>query len=379
MQRLRLQTIDWWIVGSVVALLFFSIITMGSFGASNGYLIRQSIWAGISLALLLVVSKIDVSFLKKSSILSALFIFGNLILVAVITLGKTAKGATSWFNLGGISFQPSDLVKIVLILILAKYLSRRHVEIANIKHLIVTGVYFFIPFFLVFIEPDFGSAIIFLFIWFGMMLISGLSKKHLLMITGTGILLLALLWGFVFKPYQKARILTFINPLSDIRGTGYNAYQSMIAVGSGRVIGKGVGFGTQSRLNFLPEYETDFIFAAFAEEWGFIGALLVLLCYTIIFWRIIKLAMGGTTNFETLYALGIAIYFASHVIVNMGMNIGLLPVTGITLPFMSYGGSHLIAECLALGILFSLSRHRRGVHRDDTLHEFLGSESRLRS
>lgn len=373
MKRILLQHIDWWIVGAVIALLFFSTITMASFGSDSGYVVKQSIWALIALSVLFVSSKIDMSFLKKSSILSMFFVAANIILVLVIVLGKTAKGATSWFNLGGISFQPSDLVKIVLILIMAKYLSRRHVEIADIKHLLITGIYCFIPFVLVFLQPDFGSAIIFLCIWFGMILISGLSKKHLLILTASGLIVGSLLWGFVFKPYQKARIMTFLNPLADVRGTGYNAYQSMIAVGSGQLIGKGVGFGTQSRLNFLPEYQTDFIFAAFAEEWGFVGSILVLICYSIIFWRIIKLSMGGTTNFETLFALGIGIYFASHIIINIGMNIGLLPVTGITLPFMSYGGSHLIAECLALGILFSLARYRRGIHRDDTQYEFLGA------
>ncbi len=373
MKRLQLLHIDRWIIGAVTVLLFFSIITMESLGSHNGYLLKQSIWAVVAMSVLFITSKIDMSFLKKSSVASALFIVSNVILVLVIVLGKTAKGATSWFNVGGISFQPSDLVKIVLILIMAKYLSRRHVEIADMKHLLITGIYCFIPFVLVFLQPDFGSAIIFGCIWFGMMMVSGLSKKHLLLLTGTGLVIGGLLWGFVFKPYQKARIMTFLNPLADVRGTGYNAYQSMIAVGSGQIIGKGVGFGTQSRLNFLPEYQTDFIFAAFAEEWGFIGSLLVIICYAIIFWRITRLAIGGTTNFETLYALGIGIYFASHVIINMGMNIGLLPVTGITLPFMSYGGSHLIAECLALGILFSLSRYRRGIHREDTTHEFLGA------
>lgn len=373
MKQLQILHIDWWIVGSVITLLFFSIITMESLGSHNGYLLKQSIWAVVALGVLFVTSRIDMSFLKKSSVIFGLFALSNFVLVLVIVLGKTAKGATSWFNLGGISFQPSDLVKIVLILIMAKYLSRRHVEIADMKHLLITGIYCFIPFVLVFLQPDFGSAIIFGCIWFGMMMVSGLSKKHLLLLTGTGLIIGGLLWGFVFKPYQKARIMTFLNPLADVRGTGYNAYQSMIAVGSGQIIGKGVGFGTQSRLNFLPEYQTDFIFAAFAEEWGFIGSLLVIACYGIIFWRITRLAMGGTTNFETLYALGMGIYFASHVLINMGMNIGLLPVTGITLPFMSYGGSHLIAECLALGILFSLSRYRRGIHREDTTHEFLGA------
>jgi rod shape determining protein RodA len=373
MRRLQLQSLDWWIVGAVSFLLLVSIFTMSSFDQGRARFIRQTLWAIISLGVLFSVAQLDVSFLKKSNVLFILFGISNFILLLVVFLGKTTKGATSWFDLGGISFQPSDLVKIMLILILAKYLSRRHIEIANMKHLIITAIYCFIPFFLVFLQPDFGSAIIFLIIWFGMILISGLSKKHLLILAGGGLIIGVLLWGFVFKPYQKARIMNFLNPLSDIRGTGYNAYQSMIAVGSGQVIGKGVGLGTQSRLNFLPEYETDFIFAAFAEEWGFIGSILVLMCYGIIFWRITRLAIAGTTNFESLYAVGIGIYFFSHTVINIGMNIGLLPVTGLTLPFMSYGGSHLIAECLALGILFALFKHKRSIHQEDMNYEFLGN------
>ncbi len=373
LQRLRSMSIDWWIFGAVSALLLFSVFTMGSLDSGNGYLIRQVIWAIISVSLLVFVSQIDISFIKKSNVLFSFFGLSNVLLLLVIILGKTTKGATSWFDLGGISFQPSDLVKIVLVLILAKYLSRRHVEIANIKHLVITGIYCFIPFFLVFLQPDFGSAIIFMLIWFGMVLVSGLSKKHILLLFGSSLIIGGLLWGFVFKPYQKARIMNFLNPLADIRGTGYNAYQSMIAVGSGQVIGKGVGFGTQSRLNFLPEYETDFVFAAFSEEWGFIGSILVLMCYGVIFWRITRLAIAGATNFETLYAIGIGIYFFSHTVINIGMNIGLLPVTGITLPFMSYGGSHLIAECLALGILFALFKHRKSIHQEDMNYEFLGN------
>ncbi len=373
MHRFNLQHIDWWIVTPVMMLLFFSTITMGSFGTGHGYLLRQTVWSLIALGIMFSVARTDVSFLKKPWTLFSLFMVSNGLLLLVMLIGKTANGAKSWFDFGGISFQPSDLVKLVLILMLAKYLSRRHVEIANIKHLLITGLYCIIPFGLVFLQPDFGSAIIFGMIWFGMMMVSGLSKKHLVILTIVGLVAGGILWGFVFKPYQKDRILNFLNPLADIRGSGYNAYQSMIAVGSGQIIGKGVGFGTQSRLNFLPEYQTDFIFAAFAEEWGFIGALIVLSCFTIILWRVLRLARGGTTNFETLYAVGVCVYFMSHVIINIGMNIGVLPVTGITLPFMSYGGSHLIAECLALGILFSLFRYRRDVHRDDMAHEFLGA------
>ena len=365
---------DWWVMVPVMLLMFFAVITMGSLGnGGDGYLVRQIIWCFISLGLLVVIANTDVSLLRKSRVLFGIYIFAIGILFLVIMLGSTVKGATSWFQLGGISFQPSDPVKIILILILAKYLSRRHIEIAHIRHLIVTGAYMFIPFLLVFLQPDFGSAIIFGCIWFGMIMVSGLPRKYLILIMVIISFAGGMLWGFVFKPYQKARIMNFLNPLLDVRGTGYNAYQSMIAVGSGQLIGKGVGFGTQSRLSFLPEHQTDFIFAAFAEEWGFIGSILVIICYLVILWRILQMASQGISNFETLFAIGLVIYFSSHIIINIGMNIGIMPVTGITLPFMSYGGSHLITECFALGILFSLFKRKRQVHQDDMRHEFFGT------
>ncbi len=205
-----------------------------------------------------------------------------------------------------------------------------------------------------------------------MVLVSGISKKHLALVFCVGILAFAGLWFYVFKGYQKQRIVNFIHPLSDIRGTGYNAYQSTIAVGSGEVFGKGVGFGTQSRLKFLPEYETDFIFASFAEEWGFVGVLLLLFFYAVVIWRILLHAMRGSTNFEMLFGLGLAILFMSHVFVNVGMNIGLLPVTGITLPFMSYGGTHLLTEFAGLGILMGMSRYQRAAHKDLSKNELPG-------
>jgi rod shape determining protein RodA len=160
--------------------------------------------------------------------------------------------------------------------------------------------------------------------------------------------------------------------MNNIHGSGYNVYQSTIAVGSGQLLGKGVGFGTQSRLNFLPEYQTDFIFAAFVEEWGFVGAMLLFLLLGLIIWRILHISLLGATNFEILYGLGLSIYFMSHFIVNIGMNIGIMPVTGITLPFMSYGGSHLLTEFIGLGILMGMNRYRRVAHKDDMRNEFLG-------
>lgn len=368
----QLRKIDWWIVVSLIPLMALSVATMSSFMDAGGPLMyRQLLWIGISFIVFLVVSSIDVSFLKQSRILLILYGIGVSLLLALIFVGSTNKGATSWFNLGGFSFQPSDLVKLTLILVLAKYLARRHVEIRAMKHIIITGMYFIIPFLLIFLQPDFGSAIILFGIWFGMILVSGISKKHLLLLFVGGLAVFMVMWTFVFKEYQKDRLRTFIDPLSDIQGTGYNAYQSTIAVGSGQLLGKGVGYGTQSRLNFLPEYETDFIYAAVSEEWGFIGSTLILLLFAIVIIRILILGYQMNSNFELLYAVGVAMYFMTHIIINIGMNIGLMPVTGVTLPFMSYGGSHMLVEWLALGILMSMHRQSRAIYKDTSPDVFL--------
>ena len=263
-------------------------------------------------------------------------------------------------------------MKIILILILAKYFSRRHVEIRDVKHIFISGLYALVPIILILLQPDFGSAMILFAIWFGMILVSGISKKHLFLVFVSGVVAFVLMWTMVFAPYQKNRIKTFLNPLADIHGSGYNAFQSTIAVGSGQVLGKGLGFGTQSRLKFLPEPQSDFIYAAFSEEWGFVGSITILFLYCLIIWRVLLTSSYGASIFEILFGMGIAIFFMSHILINVGMNLGIMPVTGIPLPFMSYGGSHLINEFAALGILMSMRRYGRSVHRDDTKHEFLG-------
>ncbi|MDE1988683.1 MAG: FtsW/RodA/SpoVE family cell cycle protein, partial [Patescibacteria group bacterium] len=250
--------------------------------------------------------------------------------------------------------------------------SRRHIEISNVRHILISGAYAFVVFVMILKQPDFGSAMIIFLLWLGMALMSGISKKHLLAVFLIGAISFGGLWGYVFKDYQKKRIITFAYPLSDIRGAGYNAYQSTIAVGSGRLFGKGIGYGTQSKLKFLPEYQTDFIFAAYAEEWGFFGVILLFSLYGILVWRIISNAYQGATNFEILYGAGLAILFMSHFVINAGMNIGLLPVTGITLPFMSYGGTHLLGSFVGLGILMGMRRYRMTTHRDVMKNEFLG-------
>jgi rod shape determining protein RodA len=370
----RSLRIDWILFFATIPLLLAGLITMSSFGGKGAFFEKQIIWILVSFAVFFALSFVDFRFLRRTGVIVFLYGGGCALLMVLFVMGSVFKGAQSWFNFGSFAFQPSDPMKLVLILVLTKYFSRRHIEIANIRHIIVSGAYAFIPFLLVAMQPDFGSAVIIGSIWFGMVLVSGISKKHLAIVFGLGLISGGLLWNFVFHEYQKQRIMNFLHPLADIRGTGYNAFQSTVAIGSGELLGRGVGYGTQSRLNFLPEYQTDFIFAAFSEEWGFVGVLLVFLFFAIVMWRILDNAMHGDTNFEVLFGLGLAVYFIAHFLINVGMNIGLLPVTGTTIPFMSYGGSHLLTEFMGLGILMGMRRYSRAAHRDDMKNEFLGVE-----
>lgn len=364
--------IDWWLFGALLPIIGAGLIVMNNFIGEGGFFERQIIWASVGVLLIFLLSRIDFRFLRRTSVVMVIYFTSLTMLFLVFLIGYAAKGAKSWIAVGGFSIQPADFAKLALIIVLAKYFSRRHVEIRYIKHIIVSGVYAGIAFLLVALQPDFGSALTIFMIWLGMVLVSGISKKHLITVFLLGTVAFAGLWNFGFKNYQKQRILNFLHPLADIRGSGYNAYQSVIAVGSGQLLGKGVGYGTQSRLSYLPEYETDFIFAAFAEEWGFIGVLILLILFGIVFARILSVALKGETNFETLFALGIAIFFMTHIGINIGMNIGIMPVTGIPIPFMSYGGSHILTECIAVGILMGMRNYARPIHRDTIKNEFLG-------
>ena len=370
-----LKRIDWILVLFILPIIFAGLVTMKSFAPlenTGEFFNKQVVWILVGLTVFFVFSFLDFRFLKRTEVLAFIFLFNSLILLSLFVLGYVSHGSKSWFDFSFFSFQPVDMMKLVLVLILAKYFSRRHVEIRDIKHIFISGFYAFVPFVLVLFQPDFGSAMIIFFIWLGMILVSGISKTHLLLVFSSVVVIFLALWFLVFAPYQKARIANFINPLADIHGTGYNAFQSTIAVGSGEIVGKGLGFGTQSRLKFLPQPQADFIFAAYAEEWGFVGSLLILLFYLAIIWRILYSATLGAYNFEILFGMGIAIFFMSQILINIGMNLGLMPITGIPLPFMSYGGSHLLFEFAGLGILMSLRKYARSVHRDDIKNEFLG-------
>ncbi len=366
------RSVDWALAVALVPLLIAGLITMNSFVDANAFFERQVVWIVLGFVVFFVASAIDWRFLKRTSVLVILFGISVISLLGLFLAGTITQGALSRFDLGAFFVQPSDPAKIILIALLAKYFSRRHIEIAHYRHILISGVYAFVLFLLVFVQPDFGGAIIIFFLWLGMILVSGISKKHLFAVFLIGLLAFGGLWLFVFQDYQKDRIKTFINPLADIQGAGYNAYQSTITVGSGQLWGKGVGFGTQSRLRFLPEYETDFIFAAFAEEWGFVGVVVLFGLFIFVVWRIVLIALTGASNFETLFGLGVAFLIMSHAVIHIGMNLGLLPVTGTVLPFVSYGGSHLMMEFLALGMLMGMRGYGNVVPRSRMHDELPG-------
>ncbi len=356
--------IDWIAFSAALGLALLGLVTMNSFQEQDPFFIKQAVWILISVGVFFIAAGVDWRFLRRGGVAAALYALVVIPLIVLVIVGTAMKGAKSWFDFGFFALQPVEFVKLALIITLAKYFSRRHIEIANIRHILVSGAYAGIVFVLVAIQPDFGSAIIIALIWLGLVLLSGISRTHLFAVIGIGVVAFSGLWLFGFQEYQKTRILTFLHPLADIRGAGYNAYQSTIAVGSGELLGKGIGYGTQSKLRFLPEYQTDFIFAAFAEEWGFVGITLLFVLYGVLFWRIIVSAMRGASNFETLFALGVLCYFGAHFLLHTGINVGMLPVTGTTIPFMSYGGSHLLAEFLALGMLSGQAAYALAGRRD---------------
>lgn len=363
---------EWPLLLIPVALTVLGILTMHTFGDGNSLAPRQLIWLFVGVIAFLGCASVDMRFMRRTPVILVGYGISLLLLLLLLFATHAVQGAKSWFDLGFFSLQPADPIKLVFIALMAKYFSRRHMEIGDFRHIIISGGYAAGLILLILVEPDLGTAVIFSIVWFGMILVSGISKKHLAIIVTIAAVAAAGLWTFALRDYQRDRIVSFLNPAADIHGTGYNAYQATVAVGSGELTGKGIGYGTQSKLRFLPEYETDFIFASYAEEWGFVGVSLVLILYGLLLARLLAIARRSATNFDALFTIGVALLFLSHIFIHAGINLGLLPVTGTTIPFMSYGGSHLIVEFAALGIVASLARNARSVPREQALSEYLG-------
>jgi rod shape determining protein RodA len=362
--------------GSSVGLALLGVATLYSHVGENSFFNQQLIWLLVSLVMFLIVFIPDYRFLRSTNAAFYAYVVVVVLLILTPFFAEEILGARQRFDLGFFSLQVSDPAKLILIAVLAKYFAKRHELIGDVRHIIVSGLYTFVLFGLVFIQPDFGTAMILFFIWFGMVLVAGIRFRHLAMVFLAGLLAFGCLWQFAFKDYQKDRIMTFLDPLSDIQGAGYNAYQSTVAVGSGEIFGKGIGYGTQSKLHFLPEYETDFIFAAYAEEWGIVGVLIVFTLFGLLTLRLLQHALYGASNFEKLFATGVTIYLLSHFFIHVGINIGLLPVTGTTVPFLSYGGSHLVTEFAAVAMVMAMRRYASGRTREREL-EIVTDETRI--
>jgi len=283
------------------------------------------------------------------------YIFSILLLIGVLFFGVTIKGTTGWYRLFGLGFQPVEVVKLSVLLVLARYLAGSNYRSLSFGRIVVSFLIVLLPVLLVMLQPDLGSALVLLFSWLMLVWFSGIPRKFLFSLVVILLLVSVVSWFFVLADYQKERVMTFADPERDPLGDGYNVRQSIIAIGSGQMFGRGLGLGTQSQLHFLPETEADFIFASLSEELGFVGSGLVIVLYFMLFWRIKKITSRLRDNYSSLLILGIASIFFVQICINIGMSLGLLPVTGLPLPFISSGGSFLIISFVFVGIIQSIS------------------------
>ena len=330
----------------VVGLTLLYSTTVGS--DSSAIFIRQMLIVVLGVAGYLFFSFFDYHSLAKSN--RIVYVVFTLLLVYLLVFGSHIKGSKRWIDLGFFNFQVAEFIKISIILGLARLLYLRRGEINRWRNIIWSFLYAFVPAVLVLLEPDLGSTIIILAIWSGVILISPIKKKFLITIVLIALLSTGIGWKFFLKPFQRDRVKVFLNPSLDPRGKGYNVRQAAIAVGSGQLLGRGLGKGMQSQHRFLPERQTDFIFAASSEEIGFLGTMTLLVLYFFLFYRLLKISRSARDDLGMYAVAGVFFLFFAHVVVNICMNIGLLPVTGIPLPFLSAGGSSFIVALMALGI-----------------------------
>lgn len=352
-----LKKLDWFLILAAFLLICFGLAALYSIAFSQEetnffYFKKQVIGAVIGFVLLFSAAAFNYKNLRTWS--KVLYVAAFLSLLAVLFFGATIQGTTGWFILGGVSFQPVEFAKLILIIFLADYFSRQPRHELGVAQIVLSGAFALAFFILVLFQPDLGSAVLIFIIWFGMLILRGIKRKHLVALFLIIAILFSLGWSFGFKDYQKDRLLTFINPELDPLGSGYNVSQSIIAIGSGQLIGRGLGFGSQSQLKFLPSSQTDFIFAVLAEELGLLGVIFIFSFWLLLFWRLILATKRVRDDFALFFVLGAAVLFFSQMVINIGMNLGVMPVTGITLPFMSLGGSSLIISLIILGITESI-------------------------
>jgi len=353
------------LAGSAILLTILSLVLLGTSASSvnYGFFVRQGGFAFVSLFVLLLISSTHYTF---SRFLAKPAFISLLVLLVIVLQGRVIHGAASWLIFGTLHLQPGEIAKAVLVVMLAKIVSESRNGVSTNKALFHTLAYSVPVIGLVMLQPDFGTAMLLVFIWFGVVAVSGLRKKQFAALFLIAVLLGAGAWLFFLKPYQKDRLLVFLQPGTDPLGSGYIVLQSVTAFGSGGLWGRGLGYGPQSRLNFLPENRTDFIFARIGEELGLVGVMGVLSLYGVILWRMLVAASKTSDPLGRVIAVGAFVTLLCGLIVNSGMNIGLLPVTGVPLPFISYGGSSLLTMFILVGLVESVVIHGERWEADDT-------------
>ncbi|MCL5017106.1 MAG: rod shape-determining protein RodA, partial [Patescibacteria group bacterium] len=330
------------------------LLSLMSANASLFY--KQLVWVILGFILIVFISQIDLRpFEKYPKTIFGFYIFSILLLILTYFVAPSVRGARAWIPLGGsvfdFKFQTSEIAKLALIILFSFFWAKAHVGVGQIKNILRSFFYFAIPAVLVLMQPDLGTVLIFFSIWFGYLLISGIKLKHLMMAALIFSLALFLMWTSFLKNYQKERIMGLFYPEHDPLGINYNVIQAKIAIGSSGFWGKGFGQGTQVKLGFLPEAQTDFIFAAFIEEWGVFGALILISAFLLLLYKIIRIGLISENNFSRFFCLGSVIMFLAQFVLNVGSNLGLLPVVGVSFPFLSYGGSNLLTGVLTIGII----------------------------
>ncbi|MFO7665208.1 MAG: rod shape-determining protein RodA [Desulfobacterales bacterium] len=360
--RRLVQNFDWGLIGITLAIsllgimTLYSAVTAGKSVPNEAIYLKQIVWYCIGFGAMICSFLFNYKALDRWAI--AIYCLAILFLLLVPFLGKYAGGSRRWLMFGPVSFQPSEFAKLAVIIILARYYSRAASSKGlSFRDLLAPFLLSIAPFILIVLQPDLGTAMMIFLIAATISLFVKIERKTFIYLISAGAVTIPLVWFFL-KDYQKQRILTFLNPDHDPLGAGYHIIQSKIAIGSGMIAGKGFLKGTQSALSFLPEQHTDFIFSVFAEEWGFIGSLvLLLLFFMLVIWGL-KITYGCRDTFGTILSFGITAMLSLEVIVNIGMAMGLMPVVGVTLPFISYGGSSIVATMISIGILLNISMRR---------------------
>lgn len=357
-----LPRVDWLLIATTLVLVMFGIVTIwgamstgDGIGRFEGFAAKQTMWAGAGLVLM--IGLIAVDYRRLRVLVWPLYAIIVVLLVGLMIKGRLIKGAQSWYDLGPFNLQPSEPGKIVIILALASYLAPRVKKFRSLHHTIIPLAMVLFPMGLILLQPDLGSAVVFVPITGAMFWIAGIRKWVIVLFALLGVVAALKTYPHL-KPYQKARLTAFINPEEDPLGKSWNINQALMATGSGQLLGKGWGRGTQTNFHFLPEFHTDFIFPTVGEQFGMIGACLVLALMLLQIGLMARVAQVTQDLFGVLVATGLAAMLATHVIFNIGMAIGLMPITGLPLPFFSYGGSFMLTCMTAVGITVSIGARR---------------------